>query len=185
MDNFYVLCRILIEKCSFLVSCQFNAKSGAIDQLTIGDRPVDRDRLVGYPWCKRLRSRTANRTAYKPWIAMASRLKSIWRSTQLRRETFMNYFLTLHPLLWNQWWAYRDPSSQKRWPLKVSWKFLARKIVLGLKGNRTSPAAAKSCKNVCTGGDFAELGAIFFQWFFPKYEWKSRQSVKKTCTLQL
>jgi len=39
----------LIEKCSFLVSCQFNTKSGAIDQLTIGDRPVDRDRLVGHP----------------------------------------------------------------------------------------------------------------------------------------
>jgi len=36
----------LIEKCSFQVSCQFNAKSGAIDQLTLGDR------LVGHPWPK-------------------------------------------------------------------------------------------------------------------------------------
>jgi len=25
------------------------AKSGVINQLTLGDRPVDRDRLVGYP----------------------------------------------------------------------------------------------------------------------------------------
>jgi len=49
--NFYVLSGILIEKCSFQVSCQFIAKSGAIDQLTLGDRPVDRDRLVGHP-CK-------------------------------------------------------------------------------------------------------------------------------------
>jgi len=29
------------------------SKSGAIDQLTLGDRPVDRDRRVGHPWCKR------------------------------------------------------------------------------------------------------------------------------------
>ena len=39
-------------KCSFQLSCQFNAKSGAIDQLSFGDRPVDRDRLVGNPWCR-------------------------------------------------------------------------------------------------------------------------------------
>jgi len=38
MDNFYVLSGILIEKCSFLVSCQSNAKSGAIDQVTLGDQ---------------------------------------------------------------------------------------------------------------------------------------------------
>jgi len=31
------------------VSFQFNAKSSAIDQLTLGDRPVDRDRRVGHP----------------------------------------------------------------------------------------------------------------------------------------
>jgi len=36
-------------KCSFQLSCQFNAKSGAIDQLSFGDQPVDRDRLVGPP----------------------------------------------------------------------------------------------------------------------------------------
>jgi len=28
------------------------SKSGAIDQLTLGDRPVDRDRRVGHPWYK-------------------------------------------------------------------------------------------------------------------------------------
>jgi len=33
------------------VSCQFDAKSGAIDQLTFGDLPVDRDRPVGHPCC--------------------------------------------------------------------------------------------------------------------------------------
>jgi len=49
MDNFYVLSGILIEKCAFWVSCQFNAKSGAVDQLTLGDQPVDRDRLAGHP----------------------------------------------------------------------------------------------------------------------------------------
>jgi len=38
-----VLSGILIEKCSCQVSCQFNAKSGAIDQLRLGDR------LVGHP----------------------------------------------------------------------------------------------------------------------------------------
>ena len=52
MDNFYVLSGILIEKCAFWVSCQFNAKSGAVDQLTLGDQPVDRDRLVGQPWLR-------------------------------------------------------------------------------------------------------------------------------------
>jgi len=26
-------------------------KSGAIDQLTLDDRPVDRDQLVGHHWC--------------------------------------------------------------------------------------------------------------------------------------
>jgi len=35
---------ILIEKCSFQVFCQFNAKSGAIDQLRLGNQPV------GQPW---------------------------------------------------------------------------------------------------------------------------------------
>jgi len=49
MDNLYVLPGILIEKCYFQVFCQFNAKSSAIDQLALGDRPVDRDRLVGHP----------------------------------------------------------------------------------------------------------------------------------------
>jgi len=39
----------LIEKCSFQVSCQFNAKSGAIDQLRRGNRPVSRDRHLGHP----------------------------------------------------------------------------------------------------------------------------------------
>jgi len=49
MDNFFALSGILIEKCSFYVSCQFNAKSGAIDQLGLGNRPFDRDRLGGHP----------------------------------------------------------------------------------------------------------------------------------------
>jgi len=31
-NNFYLLSGILIEKCSFQVCCQFNAKLGAIDQ---------------------------------------------------------------------------------------------------------------------------------------------------------
>jgi len=29
------------------------SKSGAIDQLTLGDRPVDRDRRVGHPCYRR------------------------------------------------------------------------------------------------------------------------------------
>jgi len=36
----------------FTVFCQFDAKSGAIDQVTLGDRPVDRDRRVGRPCLK-------------------------------------------------------------------------------------------------------------------------------------
>ena len=32
MDNFYVLSGILVEKYSFQVSCEFNAKLGAIDR---------------------------------------------------------------------------------------------------------------------------------------------------------
>ena len=32
------------------VSCQFNAKSGAIDQLRLDNRTVDRDRRVVHPW---------------------------------------------------------------------------------------------------------------------------------------
>jgi len=35
----------LIEKCSFQAACQFNAKLGAINQVTLGDTPV-----VGHPW---------------------------------------------------------------------------------------------------------------------------------------
>jgi len=31
----------LIEKCSFWISCQFNAKSGAINQVTLDDQLVD------------------------------------------------------------------------------------------------------------------------------------------------
>jgi len=42
MDNLHVLSGILIEKCSYWVACQFNAKSGAIDQVTLGDQPVGR-----------------------------------------------------------------------------------------------------------------------------------------------
>jgi len=41
MDNFYVLSGILIVKCSFQVPCQFNAKSGAIEQLTLSDQPAN------------------------------------------------------------------------------------------------------------------------------------------------
>jgi len=41
MDNFYVLSGILIEKCFFKLSCQFNAESDAINQVTLGDQPVD------------------------------------------------------------------------------------------------------------------------------------------------
>jgi len=40
MDNFYVFSDILIEKCSFYAACQFNAKLGAIDQVTLDDQPV-------------------------------------------------------------------------------------------------------------------------------------------------
>jgi len=42
MDNLHVLSGILVEKCSYWVACQFNAKSGAIDQVTLGDQPVGR-----------------------------------------------------------------------------------------------------------------------------------------------
>ena len=46
MDNLYVLSGILIEKCSLYSRYlyQFNAKSGAIDKLTLGDQ------LVDHPW---------------------------------------------------------------------------------------------------------------------------------------
>jgi len=44
---------IFIKKCSFQVSCQFNAKSRATDQLRLDDRPVNRDRRVGHPSSKR------------------------------------------------------------------------------------------------------------------------------------
>jgi len=39
----------LIEKCSFYVTCQFNAKLGAIDQLRLGNRPVDAINLLASP----------------------------------------------------------------------------------------------------------------------------------------
>jgi len=44
MDNFYVLSGILIKKCSFQAASQLNAKSGSIDQVTLGDQPI------GRPW---------------------------------------------------------------------------------------------------------------------------------------
>jgi len=43
VDSFYVLSGTLIEKCSFLAACQFHAKLGAIDQVTLGNQPVDAD----------------------------------------------------------------------------------------------------------------------------------------------
>jgi len=39
----------LIEKCSFQAACQFNVKSGAIDQLTLGDQPVEAINLLATP----------------------------------------------------------------------------------------------------------------------------------------
>ena len=38
-----------MERCSFWVSCEFNAKSGAIEQLRLGERPVHRHRLFDHP----------------------------------------------------------------------------------------------------------------------------------------
>jgi len=49
MDTFYVLSEILIEKCSFWVSCQSNAKSGATDQVTLGDQSVNAIDLMATP----------------------------------------------------------------------------------------------------------------------------------------
>jgi len=49
IENFYVLSEILIEKCSFQAACQFNAKSGAIDQVTLGNQPVDAVNLLATP----------------------------------------------------------------------------------------------------------------------------------------
>jgi len=46
MDNFYVLFGILIEKCSFQAAGRFNAKSGAIDQVTLGNQSVDAINLL-------------------------------------------------------------------------------------------------------------------------------------------
>jgi len=48
IDNFYVglLSGIFIEKCSFQAACQFNAKSGAIHQVTLGDQPVHEINLL-------------------------------------------------------------------------------------------------------------------------------------------
>jgi len=73
IDNFYALSLILIKKCSFQVSCQFNAKSGAIDQLTLGDRPVDCDRLVGHPWPrgkKRIHNRLLFDTKFQSTVVL-------------------------------------------------------------------------------------------------------------------
>jgi len=49
MDNFYVLSGILIKKCCFWVSCQSNAKSGTIDQVTLGDQSVNAIDLLATP----------------------------------------------------------------------------------------------------------------------------------------
>jgi len=49
IDNLYVLSGILNEKRFFSVILSITAKSRAIDQLTLGNRPVDRDGLVGQP----------------------------------------------------------------------------------------------------------------------------------------
>jgi len=46
MDSFYVLSGILIEKCSFMVYCECNTKSGAIDQVTLGNQWVDAIHLL-------------------------------------------------------------------------------------------------------------------------------------------
>ena len=49
MDIFYVLSGILFEKCSFWVSCQSNAKSGAIDQVTLSNQLVNAIDLLATP----------------------------------------------------------------------------------------------------------------------------------------
>jgi len=41
IDHFYVLSGILIEKCSCWVFCLFNAKSHAIDQVTLDDQTAN------------------------------------------------------------------------------------------------------------------------------------------------
>jgi len=50
MDNFYVISGILIEKCSFQVSCQFNAKSRVINQVTLGGQHWSMQSTCLPPW---------------------------------------------------------------------------------------------------------------------------------------
>jgi len=64
------------------VSCQFNAKSGAIDQLTLGDRPVDCDRRVGQPWC----------TGYNFYFTDCSGYASNIHLQELITETAVGYY---------------------------------------------------------------------------------------------
>jgi len=45
----FVVSGISIEKCSFWEACQFKAKSCAIDQVTLGDQPVDAIKLFATP----------------------------------------------------------------------------------------------------------------------------------------
>ena len=85
MINFYVLSGILIEKFSFQVSCQFNAKSGAIDQLTLGDR------LVGHPLVEVITGQ--ERYAKKPGVRDYS-LKVSLQLTQGRLRCHLQHATT-------------------------------------------------------------------------------------------
>jgi len=49
MDTFFVLSWRLIENFSVQVSSESNAKSGAIDQVTLGDQSVDAIDLLATP----------------------------------------------------------------------------------------------------------------------------------------
>jgi len=40
------------SKMFFLSITSIQCKTSAIEQMTFGNRPVDRDRRVGHPWCR-------------------------------------------------------------------------------------------------------------------------------------
>jgi len=92
IDNYYVLSGILIEKCSFEAACQFNAKAGAIDQVTLGDQPV------GYPW-----SVSVFKAAFpfgQKFEHSASRfLQSTFATRQFEFVVFVSYIILLYFIL--------------------------------------------------------------------------------------
>jgi len=86
-------------KCSFWVSCQFNAKSGAIDKVTLDDRPVDAIDLLATPGLFQRLSYISLGWNFEH--STSSFMQSTFAKRQFEFVVFLSYILLLYFKLWS------------------------------------------------------------------------------------